>query len=168
MIAEPTTKKKDTFPSKDSANEKPRTLGVLWPFQLACPLCTNILLPLLGRDLHVAPHGCRPWTTILCWSQIKPSLLKTVCFRSTQQNSFCHLVSTHYVPDPSLSLFHVLPYLITLGSGSSSTPELEKNQRSEMCISDSSFLDPEAPGLSTILFLCKRLESFDNLAINLH
>lgn len=49
MIAEPTTKKKDTFPSKDSANEKPRTLGVLWPFQLPCPLYTNILLPLLGR-----------------------------------------------------------------------------------------------------------------------
>ena len=100
---------------------------------LVCCGLSNFLVPsiqifsfLCWADLHVAPRGCRPWSTILCWSQIKPSLLKTLCFRSTQQNSFCHLVSTHYVP--SLSLFHVLPYLITLGSGSSSTPELERRK----------------------------------------
>ena len=64
------------FPGKDSANEKP------WNslFTVALPTSffpyKSVLLPLLCRDLHMTLHGCRPWISVLCWSQINPSLLE--------------------------------------------------------------------------------------------
>ena len=64
------------FPGKDSANEKPWNLCLLQPSQLPFPPYESGLLPFPCRDLRVAFRCCRPRIAILCWSQLKPSLLE--------------------------------------------------------------------------------------------
>ena len=63
------------FPGKDSANLKPCTV-LLHPSQLPFPPFESVLLPWPCGDLHMACRGCRPWTAILHWFQINPSLPK--------------------------------------------------------------------------------------------
>ena len=65
-VVEPSGKKKDSFPGKDSANEKSWTLCLLAPSQLRFPLHRSILLPLLCRDLGVARCSCRLQIAIFC------------------------------------------------------------------------------------------------------
>lgn len=42
------------FPGKDSANEEPGALCLLWPSQCPFPLYERVLLPLPFGDLHVS------------------------------------------------------------------------------------------------------------------
>lgn len=88
---------------KDSSSFLARTqpmkghrLCLLGPFQYPFPFDNNVLLPLLGGDLLGVCHGCRPWTAILCCTQINPSLLEkylaSICFRSTL---WCRQVNSH-------------------------------------------------------------------------
>ena len=49
------------FPSKDSANEKHRALGLLQPSQLPFLLYKSILLSLPRGDLPESCHDCRLW-----------------------------------------------------------------------------------------------------------
>ena len=58
----------------------------------------KVLLSLLCGDLHVASHGYRPQITILCQSQINPSLLKkflVACLFPDHSFAFTTISSVH-------------------------------------------------------------------------
>ena len=54
MMAEPNNEKKDFFPSNNAANEKPWTLGLLWPSQLPF-LYKSLLLDFPGGPVVKNP-----------------------------------------------------------------------------------------------------------------
>ena len=76
------------FSGKDSANWKAvnSLFTLVLPISFPPPLYTQCS-SFPCRDLHVAPHGCRPQTTILWWSeQIRLSwrnIWQSIFFRST-------------------------------------------------------------------------------------
>ena len=87
-ISEPNGKKKDcsSFPARTQPMKR-HGLCLLQPSQLPFVLCKRVLLPVpLGACTWL--HGGRPWTAILCWSQINPfcwrNIWQSVCFRSTK------------------------------------------------------------------------------------
>lgn len=65
-------------PGKDSANENPWTLCLLWPSQLPFPLHKSVFLPFQRRKIcmGLVYHSCRLQTSIICWFWIVPSLLE--------------------------------------------------------------------------------------------
>ena len=66
-IAESNKKKTDSFPGKDSANEKHWTLLFFAASHLHSPLYKTALFPLLSGNLQVVHHDNRTQTVILCW-----------------------------------------------------------------------------------------------------
>ena len=108
MIAEPNRKKKDS-PSFLVRTQPMKSHGLFvhyCPPNLLFPSIKGFSFPCCGADLHVARHGCRPRISILCWSQINPSLLEkylAVCL---------FLVITMWAPE---ELWLCVTYLLHLG-----------------------------------------------------
>ena len=80
------------FPSKDSANEKHWTLGLLQLSQLPFLLYKSILLPLPHGDLPESCHGCRLWNAVLGWSHINQFLLEKLLAAYLFQVNKCIVV----------------------------------------------------------------------------